>query len=128
MEIIIEGFLQILLEGVLTVAPEIGFECVAHVFKRPPNKNPIAAVLGYGLIGLFFGGLSLLVFPRSFTQSQTLRTINLVFAPILGGIIMSSFKSLRERQGKEPLRLDSFSCGFCFALGIALIRFAYAQH
>jgi hypothetical protein len=40
---------------------------------------------------------------------------------------MSGLGWLRKRQGKVVLRIDTFSCGFIFAFGIALIRLVYTK-
>ena len=83
------------------------------------------AAIGYCLLGLFLGGLSLLVFPEPFVRSERFPGVNLIITPALTGLAMSSIGRLREKQGKYTIKLDSFVYGFLFAFAMALVRFLY---
>lgn len=129
MEIIAELILQLILEVLLPFVAEISFDVLlrslGEPFKVRENRMPFLAGVGYFLIGLIFGGISLLIFPRSFVRSETFHGISLLITPILAGLGMSAIGKLRERQGQSVLRLDSFVYGFVFAFGMALVRFVY---
>lgn len=55
------------------------------------------------------------------------RRNSLLITPLLAGLSMSGIGVLRERKGKTIIRLDSFSFGFIFAFGMALVRFMYTK-
>jgi hypothetical protein len=129
MEIILEFLLQTLIELVLYVfgelLVELGLSSLAEPFRSREARNPVLAFVGYALLGLIAGGLSLLIFPNSFVRSARLHGISLFVTPVLAGLLMSGVGWLRRRQGRAVIRLDSFSYGFIFAFGMALIRFLF---
>lgn len=129
MEVIAEFLLQLILEFLLQIvgelAIELPFRCLGETFRKRESRNPVLAGIGYGLLGLIMGGLSLLVFPQSFVRSERFHGINLVITPLLAGLAMSGLGWLRERKGQPRLRLDSFVYGFIFAFAMALVRFLY---
>ena len=89
------------------------------------RRNPVVAGLGYLLIGLILGGVSLLIFPRSFVRSETFHGISLLITPVVSGLAMGALGRWREGRGETVLRLDSFVYGFVFAFAMALVRFVY---
>ena len=129
MEIIAEAILGFILEILIPIVGEISFEavarCLGEPFRSRERRNAVAAGIGYFLIGLILGGVSLLIFPRSFVRSETFHGINLLITPLVSGLVMGAFGRWRERQGKTILRLDSFVYGFVFAFAMALVRFVY---
>jgi hypothetical protein len=100
---------------------------IKQVFGRREGRNPFFAVIGYTLLGLISGGLSLLFFPHSFIRSQSFHGISLVIMPVLGGAVMSGIGFLRRRRGEELIRLDSFAYGAIFAFAMALTRFLFTR-
>lgn len=129
MEFIGELLLGFIVEVVLPVIAEIAFEFLWHCLGQPfvsrERRNGIFAGIGYFLIGLILGGLSLLVFPQSFARSENFHGISLLVTPVTAGLVMSAIGRWRLRQGKTLLRLDSFIYGFVFAFPIALVRFVH---
>jgi hypothetical protein len=124
-ELIAELLLELLLQLVGEIVTELGFRSLGEPFVSRERQNPLLAGLGYCLFGLIFGGLSLLIFPKSFVRSENFHGVSLLITPVLAGLAMSAIGKLRERQGKTLLRLDSFVYGFLFAFPMALIRFLY---
>ena len=122
-----EVLAQLLLEVFGQVLLELGFRGLAEVFQKREARNAALALLGYALYGLTTGGVSLLLFPRSFILRRSLRIANLFVAPIAAGLVMAALGAYQRRRGKTPLRLDSFGFGFIFALGVGLVRFAFAS-
>ena len=94
-QIVGEFLLQILFEAVA----ELGFHRLKETFKKP--RNPIFAGIGFFLWGLLAGGISLLVFPRSFISSRELRILNLIVTPLVAGETMRQIGKLRERRGQN---------------------------
>jgi hypothetical protein len=51
----------------------------------------------------------------------------LVLTPLLAGGIMAVLGAWRARRGQTVLRIDRFAYGYLFALGLAVVRFWFAQ-
>ena len=136
MEFIFEILFQVLLEFILQVGAEIlmelGLHSISQVFHGRRTRNPIFAFIGYALLGVIVGFISLLIFPRPLIRSASFRGINLhgiglLISPLLAGLVMSLIGSIRRRRGMSVIRLDSFGYGFIFAFGMALIRFLFTK-
>lgn len=129
MEIIFELVFQIVLEFILQVfgelLVELGLRSLTEPFRENKQRNAFLAFVGYAAMGFVVGGLSLLIFPQSFVRSAKLHGISLLITPTLAGLAMSGVGWLRHRQGATVIRLDSFSYGFIFAFGMALVRFLF---
>lgn len=124
LEPILGFFGELLLQVVFEVLAELGFRSVRESLR--PQPNPVLAVIGYLLLGLIAGGLSLLLAPR-FLIAEELRVLNLAFAPVLAGLAMAALGAWRAGRGQELVRLDRFFYGYLFALTIAAVRFWFAQ-
>ena len=121
---LILGFVgEMLLQLVMELLAEFGFHSMRESFR--PQPNPVLALIGYLLLGLLAGGLSLLLAPQ-FLIAQDLRVPNLAFAPVLAGLAMMALGAWRARRGDELVRIDRFLYGYCFALCIAIVRFRFA--
>ena len=131
MDFIAEIVLGFIVEVLLPAVAEIAFEFLLHCFGEPfiqrEFRVPVMAGIGYFLIGLVLGGLSLLVFPQSFVRSENFHGISLLITPVVVGLAMAAIGRWRLRHGKSLLRLDSFVYGFVFALPLALVRFVYTK-
>ena len=123
-ELILSFILEILLPVIGEVFLELGIRSLGEPFVRREKRNPVIAGLGYSLLGLIFGGISLLIFPHSFIRSESFHGINLLITPVVAGFAMSGLGWLR-RPDEPVLRLDSFIYGFLFAFTMALVRFVY---
>ncbi len=122
-ELVFEGLLQI--GGELLV--ELGARSLGETIASREERNPILAGLGYALLGLIAGGLSLLIFPEAIARSERFHGINVLVAPALAGLGMAGLGWLLERSGKRRLRIDSFVYGFIFALPMSLVRFYFTD-
>jgi hypothetical protein len=126
----LEVLAQILLEFILQIFGEIllelGFRSLTEPFKNRKERDLGFAFVGYGVLGLALGSLSLLIFPHSFARSLEARNIGLLLIPLVSGLVMASLGWLRIRQGKRQIRLDSFSYGAICAFGMAIVRFKVA--
>lgn len=129
MEIIAEIFLGFIVELLIPLVGELSIEalvrCVSEPLRSRGSRNAVVAGIGYFLIGLILGGLSLLIFPQSFVRSERFHGINLLITPVVCGLIMAAIGRWRARHGDALLRLDSFVYGFVFAFAMALVRFVY---
>ncbi len=128
MEIIFEIVLPIVLEVLTSSLPDFVIACFQHMFNRPPMRNPVMAALGYGILGLIIGGISLLIFPNSFVKSADIRTFTLILSPIVAGLMMLSLRAYRIKHGKNATRIESFFYGSLLALGVSAVRYVFANH
>jgi hypothetical protein len=85
----------------------------------------MVGVIGYGLLGLMFGAMSLLVFRTPLIAIGAWRLLNLLVTPIAAGMVMAVLGAWKKRQGKMVFRIDRFSYGYLFALSFALVRYHY---
>jgi hypothetical protein len=88
---------------------------------------PLLTFVAYGMLGVAFGGLSLLVFPHALVHSSRFHGSSLVIAPILTGLGMTAIGYLRRRREEPVIRIDTFFYAFIFAFGLALIRLLHAK-
>jgi len=93
----------------------------------PEKCMPFIAFLGYGIMKLIAGSLSLLLFPHAFVRSSRFYGSSLVFAPIFTGLAMMGIGHLRQKRGEAVIRIDMFFYAYAFAFGMALIRLVYTK-
>ena len=129
MEFLLEALFQIIGEFILQVlfeaTAEFGFHSLKETFKA--SGNPLLSTVGFFLWGLLAGGISLLIFPRSFVSDHALRLLNLAVTPLATGEVMRQIGNLRERRGQSLVGLDRFGYAFAFAFAMALVRFLFAK-
>ncbi|TVP79665.1 MAG: hypothetical protein EA353_05710 [Puniceicoccaceae bacterium] len=77
--------------------------------------------------GAILGGLSLVIFPESFIESEALKVVNLFVTPTIIGFIMLGIGKARIKKGKATVRLEKFAYAFLFAFGLALVRYFFAS-
>lgn len=137
MEILAELLLQVLgwliqlfAELLIQLFAESVFRVIGHALKAPFRRSPIepwVAAIGYAIFGAVAGAISLLFFPSQFIKLEWLRVLNLVVTPLAVGMIMGLIGAWRQRHERDTIRLESFSYGFCFAFGMALVRHLYTH-
>ena len=118
---------EVLVELAASLLVDLGLHSIKQTTVKRKDRNPVFAGVGYALLGLIFGGVSLLIFPTAFARSESFHGISLFFSPILAGLGMAGVGWLLERSGKRRLRLDSFVYGFVFAMPMALVRFFFTS-
>ena len=130
LDLLFEG-LAVIFEGVLELAGdafvELIFRSLGQTVTPSEKRNPILAGIGYALLGLIAGGISLLIFPESFARSEKFHGASLLVSPVLAGLGMAGLGWVLKRQGKRVIRLDSFLYGYIFALPMAIVRFLFTS-
>ena len=53
--------------------------------------------------------------------------ISLLISPIIAVLVLSSVGTVMRTLGKKVTPLEAFGYGFAFALGVAVLRFLFAQ-
>ena len=131
LEFIFEFLFQVIFEFLLQIfgelLVELGLRSVKEPFAEGEARNPILAGIGYAVLGLVAGGLSLIFFPRAMVRSASLHGISLLVTPLLAGATMSLVGTWRRRRGERLWRLDSFCYAFVFAFGMALVRLLFTK-
>jgi hypothetical protein len=134
-----EDFLLALLSGIFEILAEVFFQVaieaivglitrsIRNLFSETSAVSPILAAMGYLLLGLFAGILSVLLFPHRLVPPSRIHGMSLVVSPVITGLIMSQVGALLRRKGKRAVPIESFVYGFTFALGVAIIRFAFLR-
>jgi hypothetical protein len=118
---------ELLLQLVLEALAELIGHSIKAPFLRPRTVRPWLAAIGYLIFGAAAGGLSVWLVPELFIKAPWLRVANLILTPLVAGLMMEAIGSWRDRREKELLGLDSFAYGFCFALAMAVVRFAIGK-
>jgi hypothetical protein len=129
--ILLSGVAEIVIEVLFQVAIEIIVALVERSVRNVSSAShaisPILAALGYLLLGVVSGVVSVLLFPHPFVHPSKIHGISLVVSPVVTGLVMSQVGALLRRKGKKTVRIESFAYGFMFALGLVIIRLAYVR-
>ena len=94
-----------------------------EVFVVSREINPVLAALGYVMLGMARGGVSVFLFPHPLIHPSRIHGISLLVSPVLTGLVMSRIGAALRRYGKHPTQIESFEYGFAFAFGMALVRY-----
>ena len=124
------GLLEGVLEGVLEylVGLMVGVLWTGGAGEEPIElRTTVRTCAGYLLLGALVGAVTLAVYPHRFFHLSPVPGLSLVASPVITGLLMSWTGLMRRSWGKEPAEIESFSYGFFFALGVALLRFLFAK-
>jgi hypothetical protein len=112
---------------------DLASRALLYVFTDPADatkENKILTGFIYGLLGMLAGALSLLALPHRLIHREHpigFHGISLLISPIIAGSVLSSVGAVMLRWGKKVTPVETFGYGFAFALGMALVRFLFAQ-
>jgi hypothetical protein len=126
-EFLLELVLEILGQILVEAAAALGWESLKASFRREHKSRPVLAGIGFFLMGLFAGILSLLVIGRRLTPHAWVPGLSMVLSPIGTGLAMDSMGEFWQGRGKDRPPLFSFRAGAIFAFGMALVRFVYLE-
>lgn len=121
-ELIFEILLEVFVEGLF----ELGLYSVQAT--RNKERNPVLAFVGYVIVGIICGFISLLIFKDYFITSKNLMIINLFLSPLIAGGLFVLLDRYRTKKGSEEVQLGKFLYGFIFAFMIALVRYIYFKY
>jgi hypothetical protein len=124
---LIELFLDAFLELVAAALLDLASRAIARAFESLEISSPFIASLGYGLLGVLTGGLSLLIFPHPLVHPSRIHGISLLISPVIAGVVMSVIGSILRDRDKKVVRIESFGYGFVFAFGMSVVRFFVAK-
>lgn len=120
--------LELFGEFLLQIVFEVIADCLGHGIRKKQKKpvSPVIAIIGWTLLGVAAGGISLYFLPESVIRDTTLRLVNLFLTPLIIGCLMDLFGRYRRRHEKESVRMESFGYAFLFAFAMALVRYFWA--
>lgn len=131
MEELLVLIFEFLLEVVAQILLELPWDSFVGSRERKYDDTPSAWVWGFWslVIGVAIGGLSLWLHPDTFIKSSGARIAYLILAPLLSALVSWELSQRFVRRGRQWItpRLHAI-CAFCFALGLTVIRSAYAHH
>lgn len=124
-----EILFELLFEFIVQIVGEFVFELGLQAATDPARKpaNPWLVALGYTVVGVFLGGLSVELFPNRMLAGTPWRWVNLLATPVAAGLCMAWLGAWRAKRGQAVLRIDRFAFGYLFALSFALTRFCWAS-
>jgi hypothetical protein len=138
MEILLEILIQIgwfLLQVLGELIVQMIFELIVWMvghgvvepLRRSQPMHPVAAAIGYAILGAAAGGISLWLVPDLFIEKGWLRWLNVLLLPFAAGAIMSAIGAWRRHRDMGVIKLDNFSYGYGFALAMAVVRFIWGH-
>jgi hypothetical protein len=122
-DLLLEFLVEVFLEAFLALILRI----LGNLFGKGRPLNPILAGTGYLLLGSGTGALSLWLFPHPVFHAARFHGISLLISPVLTGLAMSQVGRAMRRLREQPVRIETFSFGFVFALGFAIVRLVFAR-
>jgi len=122
-----ELFGEVVIEVVGEALTALIFRSFRNVFGESMAFGAILAALGYLVLGVAYGGLSVILLPHPLIHPTRFHGASLVISPIITGLIMAQIGLVRRRNDKDVLRVESFGYGFTLALGVAIIRFLFVR-
>jgi hypothetical protein len=114
---------EILLEAVFAELAGVLSRAFRLFRVKVRRTEPVVAIVTFCLVGVCFGFLSVWFFPHHLVYPTRIHGISLLISPILTGLLMAQIGRTVRRWGRQPVRIESFSYGFIFALAMALVRF-----
>lgn len=124
---ILELLLEALFDYLIAGFADLILRSMGEMFEKLTAQNPKLASVGYLIVGLMCGGLSLLVFPHRLLHPTRMHGASLLISPILAGLMMAATGAILRGRDKKSTQFESFGYGFLLAFGVALIRFFFAK-
>ncbi|MDD0813974.1 hypothetical protein PSQ39_04955 [Curvibacter sp. HBC28] len=127
MELLLELLLELFGEVAWQVLAELLAEWGLHLNRERHARralHPLLSLLGYAVLGLAAGALSLWLLPQALLPSPGWRVANLLLSPLLSGAVLTLIAHWRRPGDPEVLLRTRFMQGLLFALAMAAVRFA----
>ncbi len=123
--------MDVLLELIVEIFGEVLFGIAGAILEEAISddnqSSRIPAVAGHFLMGAIAGVVSLAVLRQQVVPHVVIPGLSLIVAPIGTGILLELLGRWWVRRGNVRMALFTFWGGFCFGLGMALVRFAYTE-
>jgi hypothetical protein len=127
LEALFELLFEVFGEALFAMAGAVVHAAVVEpIDDESPLQRALAAV-GHVFMGAVAGAVSLVVLRRELGQHLVVPGISLLLAPIATGALLELLGRWWVRHGNVRMALLTFWGGFCFALGMAAVRFAFFE-
>ena len=113
---------EVLLQIIVEMLAGGLWRTLADTTRRVSQADPFAALLGFILLGAFFGGLSGLAIPHRIVRAPPIPGMSVLVAPVVTGALMHAYGRWRRQSGRETSWLTTFSGGVIFAFAFAIVR------
>jgi hypothetical protein len=124
---LLEPLLEALFEYVVTGVADLLLRALQAVLIEPYIEDPLLACAGYLFLGVLFGAMSMALFPHRLVRPAALHGISLLISPTASGAMMSLTGKAFRWCDQNVTRLETFTYGFSFAFGLALVRLFFAK-
>ena len=121
----LEAVLEIVFSLVGELFVDLGWITVSATLRTKRRRRTVVSLLGWFLLGLGLGALSVWIHPAPFVRGHKLRLAILVGAPLVAGLTMHAYGRATRRRGKSPSSLATFGGGAILALGMHLVRYLW---
>ena len=122
MELLIQLFAELFFQFLVEGLADLGI----HTLSGRRKAHPLVSAIGYALLGVILGALSLALIKDPFLEEPTWRIVNVIITPVFVGGAMGFVGTHRAKKGKKTVSLETFFNAYLFALGFALIRYFFA--
>jgi hypothetical protein len=119
----LEALLEIVLSLVGELFCDLGWVVVSATLRTRRRRQTVLGLLGWFLLGLGLGALSVWIHPAPFVHGPKLRLAILFGAPVVAGLVMRAYGRATGRRGKPSSSLATFSGGAILAFGMHLVRY-----
>lgn len=120
---IFEILAEALMEILLGVAADLLSRATRRFFVSSRRIGRALTTLIFAVLGVAAGFLSVAIFPHPLVHPSHFHGVSLLISPVVTGLAMGLVGRTIQRRGRMPVRIESFSYGFVFALAIAIVRF-----
>lgn len=124
---ILEPLLEALFDYLIAGFVDLILRSMGEMFEKLTAQNPALASVGYLIVGLMSGGLSLLVFPHRLLHPTRMHGASLLISPLIAGLMMAATGAILRGRDRKSTQLESFGYGFLLAFGVALMRFFFGK-
>jgi hypothetical protein len=121
----LEALLEIALSLVGELFLDLGWVATSQALRTKRRRRTVLGLLGWFLVGLGLGALSVWIHPGHFVRRAPFRLAILLGAPIVAGIAMRAYGRSKRHRGKTPSSLATFTGGAVFAFGLHLVRYLW---
>jgi hypothetical protein len=122
---VLEALLEIAFSLAGELFVELGWMATSAALRTKRRRRTLLGMIGWLLLGLGLGALSVFIHPASFVRRAELRLAILLGAPVVAGLAMRAYGQAARRRGKTPSSLATFTGGALLAFGMHLVRYVW---
>src|SRR5688572_9012961 len=121
----LEALVEIAVSLLGEVLLDLGWVVASEGLRTKRRRQTVVGMLGWFLLGLGLGALSVWIHPAPFVRGAKVRLAILFGAPVVAGLVMRRYGRAARRRGKTPSSLATFTGGALLAFGMHLVRYLW---